>query len=94
LALGCSPAQTSSAARPPDNYWKPANDEIVIYHFSTPPDKSDPVTLHADKVVNGKPEEMYVIDLTYDKEKNTLQYVFARGTWRYTFHGNKTEGGL
>ena len=37
---------------------------------------------------------MGAFDLTWDKQKNVFEYVFARGTWQYTLRGDKIEGAL
>lgn len=73
------------------------HDEKVIYHITklAEPDK---VRLAADKLVDGKPEEMYVLDFTYDAEKGILSGEFQNaryhGLWQYTVKGNTMEGTL
>src|SRR3954452_15586643 len=47
--------------------------EHVVYHLTkTEGGAADEVTMHADKIVNGKPEEMGVLDCDYDAAKSTL----------------------
>src|SRR5260370_29889716 len=48
------------------------HDEKVIYHVSAAADGPDKVAIAADKIVNGKPETMGVIDLKYDASKQML----------------------
>lgn len=73
------------------------HDEKVIYHITklAEPDK---VRLAADKIVNGKPEEMGVLDFTYDAEKGILSGEFRNaryhGLWEYTVKDNTMEGTL
>ena len=74
------------------------HDERVIYRISKAPDSSGNVTITADKIVNGKPELMGVLDFKYDSEKQTLVCDFTRGNthglWELTVDGNTMEGTL
>lgn len=74
------------------------HDEKVIYHIAKPPDATGTVTITADKIVDGKPEPMGVLDFKYDGEKGTLvgEFTNARyhGLWEYTVKGNTMEGTL
>jgi len=74
------------------------HDEKVIYHVSTPARENDRVKIAADKIVNGKPEPMGVIDLKYDASKQTLtgetQTARYRLWWEFTVKGNMMEGTL
>src|ERR1700730_14631993 len=74
------------------------HDEQVIYRISKAPDSSGNVTITADKIVNGKPELMGVLDFKYDSEKQTLVCDFTRGNthglWELTVDGNTMEGTL
>ena len=74
------------------------HDEKVIYHVSTPARENDRVKIAADKIVNGKPEPMGVIDLKYDASKQTLtgetQTARYRLWWEFTVKGNIMEGTL
>ena len=74
------------------------HDEKVVYHISKTADKPDTVTLSADKIVDGKPELMGVLDFKYDAGKGTLTGEFTRGTthgvWEYNVKGNEMEGTL
>src|ERR1700730_45903 len=54
-------------------------DERVVYRIAKPPDSSGNVAITADKIVNGKPELMGVLDFKYDSEKRTLVCDFTRG---------------
>ena len=74
------------------------HDEKVIYYIEKPPDASGKVTIVADKIVDGKPELMGVLDFKYDPGKGTLVCDFTRGSthgvWEFTIKGNTMEGTL
>ena len=73
------------------------HDEKVVYHVSIAgaPDK---ISIAADKIVEGKPEPMGVIDLKYDASKQTLtgedQTARYHLWWEFTIKGNIMEGTL
>jgi hypothetical protein len=73
-------------------------DEKVVYRIAAPPDETGLVTIQADKIVDGKPETMYVLDFKYDAAKGTLVGEFTRrnthGVWEYTVRGDEMEGTL
>lgn len=73
------------------------HDEKVIYHVAKL-DEPDKVRITADKIVNGKPETMGVIDFKYDKEKGTLVNEFSNsryhGVWELKVKGSEMEGTL
>ncbi len=52
------------------------NDERVVYHVVIAASKTDTVTITADKIVNGKPEEMGTFDFIYDARRRTLTSEF------------------
>jgi hypothetical protein len=76
------------------------HDEVVIYHLTH--SKADPAKIHlaADKVVNGKPEEMGEFELVYDVAKQTLTTEFriprtgGKGVWFFKINGDKIDGTL
>jgi hypothetical protein len=75
------------------------HDEKVIYRISkSASGEAGKVTIAADKIVDGKPELMGVLDFKYDAEKGTLvgEFQTARyhGVWEYTVKGNVMEGTL
>ena len=74
------------------------HDEKVIYRIPKAPDQSGKVTITADKIVDGKPETMGVLDFKYDAEKSTLVCEFTRGNthglWAFTVKENAMEGTL
>jgi hypothetical protein len=74
------------------------HDEKVVYHISRSTDDKDKVIIAADKIVNGKPDPMYMLDFKYDAAKGTLVGEFQNsryhGLWEYTVKGNTMEGTL
>src|SRR5437868_9650507 len=74
------------------------HDEKVVYHISVDPSDSTKVKIAADKIVDGKPDPMGVIDLKYDQSKQSLtgetQTPRYRLWWEFNIKGNIIEGGL
>jgi hypothetical protein len=70
----------------------------VIYRISKSSTEPGKLTIAADKIIDGKPELMYVLDFKYDGENQTLvgELKNARyhGLWEYTVKGNLMEGTL
>lgn len=48
------------------------NDEKVVYHLTRVADKPNTIHLSADKIVDGKPDNMGAFDFVYDPKKQTL----------------------
>jgi hypothetical protein len=73
-------------------------DERVVYHIARSNSASDGVTITMDKIVNGKPEMMAVLDFKYDGQKGTWMNEFTRntvrGVWTFTVKENAMEGTL
>lgn len=73
-------------------------DEQVVYRIAEPPDEAGKVTISADKLVDGKPELMYVLDFKYDAAEGKLVGEFnvrgTRGVWEYRVEGDSMEGAL
>lgn len=74
------------------------HDEKIIYRVAGT-DEPFKVRITADKIVNGKPETMGVIDFKYDREKGTLVNEFTngrgmRGVWELKVEGDLMEGTL
>src|SRR5256886_12619695 len=67
------------------------HDEKVVYHISVDPADSTKVKIAADKIVDGKPEPMGVIDLKYDPGKQSLtgetQTARYRLRWEFIIKG-------
>jgi hypothetical protein len=70
----------------------------AIYRIPKAPDRSGKVTITADKIVNGKPETMGVLEFIYDGEKGTLVCEFTHGNthglWEFKVKENTMEGTL
>ncbi len=61
------------------------HDEQVVYRIVKASGKSNILTVKADKIVNGKPETMGVLDFVYDAQKQTLSCEFTRNSWHGIF---------
>lgn len=74
------------------------HDEKVVYHVKQHEDDPTIVTIAADKIIDGKPEEMGVLDFKYDSAKGTLFNEFTKGSthaiWEFTVKGDTMEGTL
>lgn len=72
--------------------------EHVVYHLTKKEGDGDAVTMRADKIVDGKPEEMGVLDCEYDAAKRALTCEFnvngTHGVFEYTVEGDEMEGTL
>lgn len=76
------------------------HDEIVVYHVTK--SKKDPskANISADKIVNGKPDNMGEFDLIFDADKMTLtaDMPFARtgghGIWLFKIDRERMDGTL
>ncbi len=73
-------------------------DEQVVYRIVQSSGKSNMLTVTADKIVNGKPETMGVLEFVYDAQKQTLSSEFTRnnwhGIWELALKGDLMEGTL
>jgi len=73
-------------------------DEHVVYHVVVTSGKTDTVTVTADKIVNGKPEEMGTFDFVYDARRQTLTSEFknerVHGIFELAVKGDLLEGTL
>jgi hypothetical protein len=74
------------------------HDEHVVYHITKPPDEQGNVSVAADKIVDGKPEPMGVIELRYDAGRHTLTSEAKnsrfQGVWEFKVEGDVMEGTL
>jgi hypothetical protein len=72
--------------------------EHVVYHIKKKDGEADTVTMRADKIINGKPEEMGVLDCKYDASKSTLTCEFTvnstHGVFEYAVKGAEMDGTL
>ncbi|MCU1286845.1 MAG: hypothetical protein JWO13_3195 [Acidobacteriales bacterium] len=75
--------------------FKPqCHDEVVVYHVTQSSDKPSTLSIQADKIVNGQPEDMGTLDCTFDNSKSTVTCAIPRGVFRFTVRSNKMDGGL
>lgn len=72
--------------------------EHVVYHLTKKEGEPDGVRLRADKIVNGKPEEMGLLDCKYDGANRTLTCEFTvngtHGVFEYEVRGDEMDGTL
>jgi hypothetical protein len=70
----------------------PCHDETVVYHISK--NKGvDTFYIKANKIVNGKEEEMGILPFVYNKKTNQIIST-AYGIWTLNIEGGKMEGTL
>jgi hypothetical protein len=72
--------------------------EHIVYHIKKKEGEADTVMLAADKIINGKPEEMGVLECKYDASKSTLTCEFTvnstHGVFEFTIKGDEMQGTL
>jgi hypothetical protein len=72
--------------------------EHVVYHITKKDGEADAVTMRADKIVNGRPEDMGVLECKYDAAKSALACEFTvngtHGVFEYAVRGDEMEGTL
>jgi hypothetical protein len=73
--------------------------EHVVYHIMKKEGgEADAVTMRADKIVNGKPEDMGTLDCKHDAAKSTLTCEFTvnstHGVFEFTIKGDEMDGTL
>lgn len=103
LLLSCTYAPTAIAGDGIAGNWtgesictvrpSPCNDEHVIYHVSEP-DADGKLKLRADKLVNGKLEDMGTLDCTFDVKNSHLNCQMKNGVWDFDVAGKKMTGTL
>ena len=73
----------------------PCHDEIVVYHISK---TQEPNTFQviANKVVNGKEEDMGVLQFTYDSLHQTFTNLDEKrnASWKFKIKGDTMDGTL
>jgi len=69
------------------------HDEDSLYHFNKVAAKPGVYSLKADKIVNGKPETMGVLDCNYDSQARALECpIPQRAVLRFTWEGKEMQG--
>jgi hypothetical protein len=68
------------------------HDEDSLYHVSKMAGKPGWVSMKLDKIVNGKPVTMGVMDCSYSAAKQSLNCEFPRGVMRFSVSDHKMEG--
>lgn len=74
------------------------HDEHVVYRIIKSSGEAHRLTVTMDKIVNGKPETMGVLDFVYDAERKTLSGEFTRnnrrGIWEFAVKDDLMDGTL
>ena len=70
----------------------PCHDEQVVYHITEA--AGGKVKIQADKIVNGKPEDMGTLDCTFDAKTSKLTCPIARGIFEFSVNGSRMTGTL
>jgi len=70
------------------------HDESVVWHITPLPEKPGPVSVSADKIVNGQPVAMGTLQFQYDRTNHTLACEYAQGVWRLKVDGFDVQGTL
>jgi len=68
------------------------HDEEALYHVRAA--ATGQLSLQADKIVDGKPEEMGTSDCTYEAAKKLLHCAFERGYVDLTLEGDSLNGAM
>lgn len=72
--------------------------EHVVYHVTRKDGEADAVQLQADKIINGKPEDMGTLDCKHDAEKSTLTCEFTvngtHGVFEFAVDEDEMNGTL
>jgi hypothetical protein len=67
-------------------------DETVVYRIAK--GESGRISVSADKIVNGAPVNMGILDFRHDPDRDELVSENAQGTWRLRIDGAKLGGTL
>ncbi|MDQ3917423.1 MAG: hypothetical protein M3348_03025 [Acidobacteriota bacterium] len=72
--------------------------EHVVYHISKKDGEADAVRIQADKIVDGKPEDMGTLDCKYDSAESTVTCEFTvnrtHGVFEFEVKGDEMGGTL
>jgi hypothetical protein len=68
------------------------HDEDSLYHVTKLAEKPGWVSMRLDKIVDGKPVTMGVMDCSYNAAKHSLECEFPRGVMRFSVSDDKMEG--
>ena len=70
------------------------HNETVVYRVTKLPDRSDDVSISADKIVNGNAINMGTLQFHYDHRLQSWVCQYPQGIWRLNVAGGKAEGTL
>jgi hypothetical protein len=71
----------------------PCHDEHVVYHIKADSKDASKFSIDANKIVNGKEENMGALSCVYTAAKKEL-YCDTPGEWRFTVSADKMVGTL
>lgn len=71
----------------------PCHDETVVYHISKKPG-NDTFYIQANKIVNGKEEDMGILPCLFDEKKNQLGSTANNNIWSFLLKKDELEGTL
>lgn len=71
----------------------PCHDEQVVYH-ATEPDGAGKFKIQADKIVNGRPEDMGTLDCTFDSKASKITCPIPKGVFEFVVEGSRMTGTL
>ena len=94
IAEGKSPAGTWRGASKCVTAAVSCHDEDVVYYISVVPNRSDQLSIRADKIVDGMAVTMGTGTWAYDPTKQTLSLDSNGRLWLLTIHGNRIDGTL
>jgi hypothetical protein len=70
------------------------HDEQVVYYITAIADRSDALSVRADKIVDGKAITMGTGPWTWDSKRQTLTMEWRGQFWQVTMHGDRMDGTL
>jgi hypothetical protein len=107
VALGTAPSTCAQAADEVSRFvgtWRgestciakntACHDEAVVYRVAKLPERSEYVSISANKIVNGGAIDMGTLDFHYDQRLQSWVCQYPQGIWRLRVDGAKTEGAL
>jgi hypothetical protein len=71
----------------------PCHNEQVVYHV-TEPDRTGKLKIQADKIVNGKADDMGTLDCTYDSNSSKITCPIPKAVFEFVVSGTKLTGTL
>ncbi|MES1259618.1 MAG: PepSY-like domain-containing protein [Gemmatimonadota bacterium] len=70
------------------------HDEVVIYRVTAAPSDSTGYDVQADKIVDGKNEDMGKLACSFDRHTPALVCAMPQGVWKFLYRNDSLIGGL